>query len=146
MEPDALDTPSPALAAYAWLTQDLPGSVEPTLANLRSARAFLQHKWRSRAAELGRSKPQDLAGACKFAALFTQRVFGGRLQSNYDHDYVVRDGQTLDLTNAEGVTRPGPYTHDRLHHAHIEHLESLELNLPRVDAWVQEFLHARCCL
>jgi hypothetical protein len=140
---DAPDIDAPSPLRRQWLTGILVGQLQPTPDNLRVARAFLEQKWRQRAHELARPVPRDLSGACKFAALFAQQVFGGRLQSNLDHDYVLRAGVVLDLTNAVGVSSAQPYRHDRRHHLNREHIESLELNLPRVESWVHEFLQAQ---
>ena len=137
---DESDLSSPTSLIRHWRTSYLIGTLEPNQRNLRAARAFLRRKWKLRAQELHRPLPRDLSGACKFAALFAQRVFGGTLQSNPDHDYVICGGDIIDLTNADGVLLPNPYRHDRYHHLNREHIESLELNLPRVQSWVEEFL------
>jgi hypothetical protein len=61
------------------------------------AKAFLVTKWRERATEVGRAEPADLSQACKFAALFAQAIFGGKIMANDYHTWVVLDGRVLDL-------------------------------------------------
>lgn len=114
----------------------LSGLVEPTPANLRLAREYLRLKWRDRALEMDRPVPSGLAGSCKFAALFAQQLFGGQLRSNFAHDFVVRQGQVIDLTQAAGVNLGEFYAHVPSHHLHPEHVASLRSNLPRVASWM----------
>jgi hypothetical protein len=105
---------------------------------IERATLFLKEKWGERAAELGRDKPDDLKGACKFASLFAHVLFGGRLRGNPRHQFVVlRDGSRVDLT--AGSEGSDAYYHDRLFWGNAEHRASLESCQARVAAWVAEF-------
>lgn len=87
--------------------------------------------------------PQDLAGACKFASMFAQRLFGGSLRGNVDHQYLQRhDGRVIDLcalaSDVAEARRLGrdPYRHDRRWFDNADHKASLRSCEKRVDAWV----------
>lgn len=136
----ALDFPHLPLRSSNWLIASLPSQLPLTPALLRDARAFLLRSWRLRALELCRPSPKDLAGSCKFAALFAQGIFGGQLRSNPEHDFVLLAGSVLDLTAAVGALRPRAYNYDRAHHLNSEHAASLRSTFPRVDAWLALFL------
>lgn len=89
------------------------------------------------------SAPQDLAGACKFASMFAQRLFGGSLRGNGDHQYLQRDdGRIIDLcalaSDVAEIRRLGrdPYRHDRRWFGNAEHKASMRSCEERVDAWV----------
>jgi hypothetical protein len=121
--------------------------IPPTTENVDRAKAFLLRKWRERAAERQHEEPADLSNACKFASLFAQRIFGGQLRGNWDHQYLILpNGQRLDLTepsqNLAGIRAEGrdPYRHDRRFWNNRDHRESLASCRPRVDRWVSEFL------
>lgn len=108
--------------------------------NLEAARQFVWRKWRERAAEMGRPAPKDLTGACKFSSLFAQKVFGGRLRGNKDHQYVLHpEYGVIDLTDAAGVERVDPYKHDSRFWLNPEHRASLESCTPRVEQWYAEW-------
>jgi hypothetical protein len=115
-----------------------------TPANITLAKAFVFEKWKERAAEMGRSTPEDLSYACKFTSIFAQRVFGGELRGNYDHQYLVtHDGKIVDLNEeARDVLELGDdaHEHDDEFFGSDDHEASLASCLPRVEKWVQEFL------
>lgn len=110
------------------------GLIKPTSDNLRLAKEFLWQKWQERANELSLNSPADLSNACKFASLFAQRLFGGELRGNYDHQYVVRNGEIIDLTDGTKLH------HDKHFWGNTEHQDSLASCVPRVEKWIQEFL------
>lgn len=69
---------------------------------LDDASAYLLRCWRERARELHAATPppSDLTGACKFAAVFAQTLFGGEVRGNWYHLFCVQEnGQRIDLTN-----------------------------------------------
>ena len=100
------------------------------------AKEFLWEKWRERAQELGRPEPTDLNTACKFASAFAQGLFGGNLQGNYDHQYLITaDGTKVDLTDNTSA----PQRHDRRFWNNREHRESMDSVKPRVEGWLTEF-------
>lgn len=93
--------------------------------------------------EMGRDEPADLSSSCKFASLFMQRLFGGELQGNWHHQYVVLpSGERIDPTDAVGVSTSNPYFHDKGFWGNQEHQASMKSCLPRVERWVQEFLNS----
>ena len=106
---------------------------------IRMARTFLIQKWKDRAVELGRPEPDDLTGACKFASLFAQALFGGKLKGNWHHQYVLLpNGEKIDLVG--GMTRDRvDYTHDPEFWNNPEHVESMKSCAPRVKTWTNEF-------
>lgn len=114
-------------------------SIRPTPELIKQARSFLIQKWKERAAERGRPEPDDLTGACKFASLFAQAVFGGELKGNWNHQYVVLPtGEKIDLT--AGMTSDQvDYTHDEEFWNNPEHAESMRSCAPRVNQWAVEF-------
>lgn len=138
--------------ARVLLRRSLPGRLAPTPENLAAASVFLLEKWRERARERGWSEPDDLTNACKFASVFAQDVFGGRLRGNWHHQWVDHpEVGRIDLTRGAGVEDHsercafggcslGPIDqHDRHFWGNADHVDSLESVLPRVGKWVAEF-------
>ena len=116
----------------------------PELVN--KAKQFLLMKWKDRSKERGSPDPTDLSSACKFASLFAQQIFGGKIQGNWHHQYnVLPDGKVLDLTEPSkdiiAIQSAGhdPYIHDKSFWNNYEHRESMKSCKPRVNAWVKEF-------
>lgn len=110
---------------------------------IERARAFIMRAWAARATELGRDKPADLSGSCKLSSMFAQRVFGGTIQGNRDHQFLRLDNcAILDLNEgaADVAALAEPYQHDRRFWNNREHRESMASCLPRVERWVAEFL------
>lgn len=107
--------------------------MDPTPANLARAKQFVLERWRERAEELEHPVPTDLSGACKFASLFAQAVFGGKLRGSWRHQYVELNGQIIDLT---GDTI---HYHDRDFWMNRQHRESLESCKPRVQSWLEQW-------
>jgi hypothetical protein len=102
------------------------------------AKAFLSQKWAARAAELGHPVPTDLSGACKFASLFAQALFGGRIRGNWYHQFnELPSEEILDLTS--GSAGSDDYTHDPIFWRNTEHIQSLNSCTARVESWVMEF-------
>jgi hypothetical protein len=113
----------------------------PTPENINAAIQFLREKWLERAKEHNRPNPESLEGACKFASMFAQRLFGGQLRGNEQHQFLVLpSGQIIDLTNAVGVEEENRTRHDRSFWGNPEHRKSLQSCEPRIERWVQEFL------
>lgn len=108
--------------------------MEATAENIQKAKAFVLQKWKERAAERGLPEPANLENACKFASMFAQRIFGGQIQGNWHHQYVVKDGQIIDLT--DGKHR----YHDKTFWNNPGHKASMESCRHRVEKWVREFL------
>ena len=125
---------------YVEWKQGSPGLIPITPENLAKAKLFAMEKWKERARERGQEEPADLTDACKFCSLFAQRLFGGRIEGNWHHQYVRIDDQIIDLTDAVGVKIGNPYFHDRGFWGNKEHKESMASCEARVNQWVQEFM------
>ena len=115
-----------------------PTGAYPATPEIERARAVLRRGWAGRAAELGRPEPADLAGACKFAALFATAVFGGVLRANHWHVWAEVGGGVLDLTVMPGEAARD-YRADPAFERRREFAESLASCRPRVGRWVAEF-------
>lgn len=122
------------------LTSAMPPLVAPTAELLASAEEFLLSRWRDRAREFGRPAPETLEGACKFASLFVQAVFGGSIHGNSEHQVnmvPIPGGEVLvDLVRSG----PPPLALDKDFWANPEHVESVASCLPRVMEWAEGFL------
>jgi len=141
----------------------LPISATPD--NLRLAKDFVFEKWKERSKERGDFAPDDLSGSCKFTSMFAQKVFGGKLAGNEKHQYVILNGQIIDLNiDANDVVRfqneydadgfigykenkygwsewhGPPHEHDEIFFNNRDHRESMKSCRPRVNQWVQEFI------
>ena len=127
---------------YHQLLESKKFPIPATPENILKAKEFVFRKWKERATERGLPTPQDLSSSCKFGSLFAQKIFGGKLQGNYDHQHVVLpDGQIIDFSHdAEDVkSLRNPYKHDKKFWNNPDHRESMASCLPRVNQWVEEF-------
>ena len=120
--------------------QKLP--IPATPKNIELAKKFVFKKWQERAKERG-AEVSDLSSSCKFSSMFAQRIFGGKIRGNYEHQYLLLNGNIIDLnSDAEDVQRIAlPYHHDKKFWNNKEHRKSLESCAPRVEKWVQEFIN-----
>ena len=101
------------------------------------AKDFLKEKWAERHLELGREgEPMDIKGACKFASLFAQALFGGQIRGNADHQLLKTPDRIIDLTD---LWDSGTFYHDKGFFGNPEHAESMASCEPRVRQWVEEF-------
>lgn len=124
------------------LLTEFAGTLTATDKNVEKARDFVWKKWQERADELGRPKPKDLTGACKFASIFARYVFGGTLRGNADHQFLVIDGKVVDLTSGSSdvFALDEPYRHSAHWWGNRDHVYSLESAEPRASVWAAEFL------
>lgn len=118
--------------------------LEPSDDNIASAKAFVLKKWKERAAERYSPEPTDLTSSCKFTSLFANKVFGGKIKGNWQHQFVqLPDGKIIDLNiEAEDVKRLGQQAHahdESFWRKNPEHKESMISCVPRVNTWVKEF-------
>lgn len=143
-------------------TVKLPIAATPQ--NLQLAKDFVFLKWKERSKERGDFAPTDLSGSCKFSSMFAQKIFGGKLAGNENHQYVMLNGTIIDLNiDAEDVVnfqkeydRDGfigykkskygwmewhgpPHEHDEIFFNNQDHRESMKSCRPRVNQWVEEF-------
>lgn len=133
--------------------------IESVTKNSQEARAFLKNKWNER----NNSVNNDLSGACKFAALFAQQLYGGEIKANEFHTWVEKNGDIIDLTDdseemkymkrgeippnqlsyaqAWGLEFPedGIYEEDEYFMDEPDFIESIRSCAPRVKKWVEEF-------
>ena len=131
---------------YCDIFENKQSNIEPTAANIAQAKDFVFRKWVERATERGEPSPHDLTHSCKFSSMFAQKVFGGILRGNYDHQYVMRNGQIIDLnSDAEDVRALAEkaYIHDPVFWMSADHRASMSSCKKRVDAWVAEFFEER---
>lgn len=140
------------------LVEAVQAPIPATEENIERAKAFVLKKWIERWHERNPNgptynaffgwdrEPTDLSSACKFSSMFAQRVFGGQLRGNIDHQFVkLPDGRILDLNiDAEDVRKlrasGDPHRHDRAFWGNPEHLDAMKSCEPRVGQWVSEFL------
>ncbi len=117
-------------------------TLNPTPENIEAAKEFVLRKWKDRAKERGSAEPVDLSYSCKFSSMFAQKIFGGKIQGSYDHQYVVKDGQVIDLNldAADVKALSNPHKHDPLFFGNRDHKISMKSCEPRVNQWVDEFL------
>lgn len=122
--------------------KEAPAILPPTEENLQAAKAFLFQKWKERAAERYEKEPTDMSRSCKFVSQFGKKVFGGRIEGHWEHQYNVINGEVVDLNaDAQDVKRLAkPYQHDPTFWGNREHKASMKSCLPRVNTWVEEFL------
>jgi hypothetical protein len=108
-----------------------------TLEWIGRAKEFLKQKWAERHKELKREgMPTDLAGACKFASLFAQSLFGGVIKGNPQHQVLKGPKGIIDLTDAFD---PSTFHHDTEFFGNPEHLKSMASCKARVAQWIAEF-------
>ena len=117
--------------------------IPATPENITKAQDFVFQKWKARAREYGHDEPVDLSKSCKASSMFAQRIFGGQIRGNIDHQYVVLNNQIIDLnTDAADVRALPPnwaHYHDRRWFGNREHKASMKSLEPRVNRWVTEF-------
>jgi hypothetical protein len=115
--------------------------IPATQDNIVKAKTFVLKKWQERAAERGKTV-DDLSNACKFSSMFAQRIFGGTIQGNYDHQYLVLSDRVIDLNDdAMDVQKmSNPYRHDKSFFGKKDYKASMKSCEPRVEKWVEEFI------
>ncbi|GAB6141585.1 hypothetical protein JCM14076_23140 [Methylosoma difficile] len=106
------------------------------------SKVFVFGKWCEQANERGIARPDDLSGACKYGSLFVAQVFGGCIRGHYQHQYNHIGGRIVDLSHdALDVGKmDNPYLHEPDYFAIPEKRAALNRCLPRVEAWVSEFI------
>lgn len=111
--------------------------------NIALAKEFVMQKWRERAVERGLPEPADLTNSCKFSSLFAQKIFGGQIRGNENHQFVRSDdGQIIDLNiDAADVKKLGDlaHLHDRRWFGNRDHRDSMAFCEPRAEQWAAEF-------
>lgn len=123
-----------------------PAPLDPTPEIIALAREVALEGWRIRAADRMFREPQDLSGSCKFTSQFAQRLFGGRLRGNEDHQFVeLPSGERLDLNEEAEDLRVllakghDPWAHDPGFWGNRDHRASMRSCLPRVQSWELTF-------
>lgn len=102
------------------------------------AETAISHLWNEWLAERERDPSTDRSGSCKFAALLSLQLFGGRLSGNFNHCFVLLNKQIIDLNREQSdVIELGSraYLHTPREIYCKEYRESLESCLPRVERW-----------
>lgn len=118
------------------------GRIRYSVERFTLAQAFFFRKWVEWAAQRRGPVPADLSGSCKYGSLFICRVFGGVIHGHYQHQYNCVDGQRLDMSSAAADVGAmlQPYLHEPGYFEIPEVRLMLDDCLPRVDAWVEQFL------
>jgi hypothetical protein len=127
-----------------------PGPWPADDAHLALAARIAAEGWKERARERGRPEPEDTSGSCIFTSLFGLHLFGGRIEGNFRHQFLVLpDGRRWDPCEANADVRDilekggDPWLHPGAGFGNRDHLESMASCLPRVSLWVERFETAR---
>lgn len=116
-----------------------PGLLTINPSNLLLVESALQKLWAERQIERGQLQTSDRSGSCKFAALMARQVFGGRLDGNDEHVFVIKNGSLLDINRQqEDVLELGVRAHMSMPWTleHPDYREALASCLPRVERWI----------
>lgn len=108
--------------------------------NIIRANIALDFLWEERCAERGLNYTGDRSGSCKFAALLSRSLFGGRLVGNQEHVFTISGCGIIDLNIAQkDVIDLNHLAHVRLDTAltHKDYRDALSSCLPRVQKWEQ---------
>lgn len=121
---------------------EIKGKYPLTLENWTLAEITIDKLWNERLLERGLSPSVDRSGSCKFAALLTRELFGGKLVGNINHVFVLKESKILDLNvNQTDVVSLGEaaYYIDPKALRYQEYRDSLWSCIPRVERWVSWF-------
>lgn len=124
-----------------------PGLFPLTPQTLALADQAMQLLWQERQAERGVAITQDRSGSCKFAALLARELFGGEIAGNFEHVFVLREGNVLDLNAGQADAQAmGERAHEVWPESLFrrEYTEALASCMPRVERWTSWV--ARACL
>jgi hypothetical protein len=120
------------------LRADYPAKLTYTSANLEIAREAMTRLWNERMAERGLGPSDDRSGSCKFAALLSRSLFGGKLAGNYEHIFTINNGQVIDLNDDQlDVMFLGEMAHiqNSFDIEHPDYRESLGYCQARAKRW-----------
>ena len=131
------------LKAVAMLTlkdirSNYPAKIEYNEHNIIRANIALDFMWEERCKERGEAYSGDRSGSCKFAALLSRSLFGGRLAGNNDHVFTVTESDMIDLNIIQrDVIDLNHLAHVRFDHVltHKDYRAALSSCLPRVEKW-----------
>ncbi len=134
-----------------FIEREVPGlPIPPTPANIAKAQAFALRKWRERRSQQNKlykqrkKLPTDLTDACKFCSMFAVKVFGGEMQGNNDHQWVIHDDAEdgiIDLTDYGNHPEDWYYyEHDDSFWMNPDHVDALESCIDRVNNWLTGFV------
>jgi hypothetical protein len=130
----------------------------PDAKAVTAARVHFLRCWRERARERGYKIPNELHGACRFASVYSQELFGGRVVGNWYHLHCAstdgtiidltdgidfRDGLSLDLqTRAQqvGLHVDDVYAHDPRLFAEVEFIRAMRSVETTARQWAADFL------
>lgn len=121
--------------------EESPLPIPATQDNIAKVKEFVFKKWQERAVERGETV-RDLSNSCKFTSMFAQKIFGGEIRGNYNHQYLVLGNKIIDLNDeADDVLKmKNPWQHDKKFFGKRDHKASMKSCEPRVDQWVEEFI------
>lgn len=117
-----------------------PAKIAYTERNIIRANIALDFLWEERCKERVVNYTGDRSGSCKFAALLSRSLFGGRLVGNQEHIFTINGFDIIDLNNSQkDVMDLKDLAHVRLDQelAHKDYRDALSSCLPRVNKWEQ---------
>lgn len=115
-----------------------PAKIPHTAYNIFLAKSALDLLWQERCGERGELYVSDRSGSCKFAALLSRILFGGRLAGNNEHVFTVNQSTIIDLNVEQlDVVELGRMAHVRFDNVltHKDYREALSSCIPRVEKW-----------
>jgi hypothetical protein len=127
--------------------------MSPSQHEIEKAKIYLLKKWKDRQIELGRDAPADLSGASKFASLFAKELWGGEVQGNEFHQYLVLGSHVIldlceDSSSVNDLLLDGVdiYQNDALFIGSAEYVSSMASCNPRVQLWIADYSKHRAAL
>lgn len=126
------------MLAVKDILSDYPAKIEYNEHNIIRANIALDFMWEERCKERGEAYSGDRSGSCKFAALLSRSLFGGRLAGNNDHVFTVIGSDLIDLNIIQrDVIELNHLAHVRFDHVltHKDYRAALSSCLPRVEKW-----------
>lgn len=111
--------------------------------NIKLVKNYVLKKYIEREIFYDNPEPYDL-NECMFSALFTKHVFGGLIQGNKYHQYVlVNNKQIVDINDdtPHVLSLLNPYEHDhKFIYKNKKYLAKVKSYEERVKEWVIEFV------
>lgn len=120
------------------ILSNYPAKIDYNEHNIILANLALDFMWQERCKERGETYSGDRSGSCKFAALLSRSLFGGRLAGNDEHVFTMTNSELIDLNIVQrDVMELNHKAHVRFDHVltHKDYRSALTSCLPRVEKW-----------